>query len=132
MCSCASTHRGRRPTVDKIRVERFRADEALRAGVPNRDVVRQLPPMQREIEDRFEKTLKAAEEGWDEGKPAQGLLIEGDFGTGKSHWLEYLDHLALENNWICSRIVLNKETPLYDLLKVYRAAVESARAPDKV
>ncbi len=70
-----------------------RAVEALRAGVPNRDVVRQLPPMQRDIEERFSALLTATEAGWTEEKQAPGLLIEGDFGTGKSHWLEYLRHL---------------------------------------
>jgi hypothetical protein len=106
--------------------------EALRAGVPNRDVVRQLPPMQPAIEQRFETLLGATEEGGADGKQAPGLLVEGDFGTGKSHWMEYFRHLALENNFVCSSIVLNKETPLYDLVKVYRACVESAAAPGKV
>jgi len=108
-----------------------RAIEALRAGVPNRDVVRQLPPEQKNIEEQFDALLHATEAGWAEDKQAPGLLLEGDFGTGKSHWLEYLRHLALEQHFVCSTIVLNKETPLHDLTKIYRAAVESAVAPGK-
>ena len=38
-------------------VDRLRAMEALRAGVPNRDVVRQLRPHQEEIEDRFQTRI---------------------------------------------------------------------------
>lgn len=113
-------------------VNQRRAIEALRAGVPNRDVVRHLPPMQRDLEERFDALLHATEAGWAEEKQAPGLLIEGDFGTGKSHWLEYMRHLALEQGFICSTVVLNKETPLHDLSKVYRASVESAVAPEKI
>jgi len=118
--------------VQKERVDHLRAVEALRAGVPNRDVVRQLPPLQEEIEKRFQALLEATDAGWMEEKQVPGLLLEGDFGTGKSHWLEYFEHLALENNFICSRIVVNKERPLYDLAKVCRACVEAAVAPGKI
>jgi len=86
-----------------------------------------MPPHQTEVQDHFESLLKST---FDDGKPT-GLLLAGDFGTGKSHWLERLEHLAREQNFICSRIVLNKETPLHDLKKLYRAAVEAAHAPHK-
>ena len=115
----------------KERVDQLRAVEALRAGVPNRDVVRQLPPLQEEIEDRFQKLLEATDAGWMEEKQAPGLLLEGDFGTGKSHWLEYFQHVALHNNFVCSTVVINKETPLYDLAKVVRACVQAAVAPGR-
>ena len=113
-------------------VNRRRAIEALRAGVPNRDVVRMLPPEQRDLDERFQALLSGAEHGWDEQKQASGLLLEGDFGTGKSHWLEYFRHLALESHFVVSTVVLNKETPLHDLAKIFRACVESAVIPGKV
>jgi hypothetical protein len=113
-------------------VDQLRAVEALRAGVPNRDVVRQLPPLQADLEERFQRLLDAAETGWEEELQPPGLLLEGDFGTGKSHWLEYFQHLALENEFVCSTVVVNKETPLYDLGKLYRACVEAAVAPGKI
>src|SRR5262249_26123948 len=50
-------------------------------------------------------------------------------GSGKSHLLEYLQHRALSANFVCSRVVISKETPLYDPGKVYRAAVASAVVP---
>ncbi|HEY3266204.1 MAG TPA: BREX system ATP-binding domain-containing protein [Armatimonadota bacterium] len=113
-------------------VERLRAIEALRAGVPNRDVVRLLPPVQRNLEDRFGSLLDATEAGWEGSKQPPGFLIEGDFGSGKSHWLEFLRHTGLERNFVCSTVTLNKETPLYDISKLYRACVGSAAAPDRV
>lgn len=113
-------------------IERRRAIEALRAGVPNRDVVRLLPPDQRSLDEKFQALLADAERGFEEGKQPQGLLLEGDFGTGKSHWLEYFRHLALENHFVCSTVVLNKETPLSALSKVFRACVDAAVIPGKI
>jgi hypothetical protein len=118
-------------SMDRDSVNKLRAIEALRAGVPNRDVVRELPPVQADVEDRFDALLEVTGLSEEDQKPLPGLLLEGDFGTGKSHWLEYFRHLALDANFICSTVVLNKETPLYDLNKVYRACVEAAVAPDR-
>ncbi len=81
-----------------VNLNQRRAVEALRAGVPNRDVVRQLKPMQPELESRFAALLQETQENWGTERQAEGLLIEGGFGTGKSHCMEYLRHLALENN----------------------------------
>jgi P-loop Domain of unknown function (DUF2791) len=112
-------------------VQSWRAIEALRAGVPNRDAVQGLGSSQSEIEDRFRKQLAAVKEGFSQGTAAEGTLIAGDFGSGKSHLLEYLQHIALENNFVCSKVVVSKETPLYDPAKVYNSAIQSARVPDR-
>ncbi|MDD3925954.1 MAG: DUF2791 family P-loop domain-containing protein [bacterium] len=110
-------------------IQSRRAVEALRAGVPNRDAVRFLEPSQPELIDAFDRAMDEALFSWEEDEQVKGLLLQGDFGSGKSHLLEYYRHQALENNFVCSRVVLNKETPLFDLDKVYRACVESAEAP---
>ena len=106
-------------------VHQLRAIEALRAGVPNRDVVRAFPPSQKDVESRWQTALERA----GEGEVAPGVLLEGDFGTGKSHWLAWLRHEALDANFVVSSIVLNKETPLHDLGKLLRAGVEGATLP---
>ena len=62
---------------------------------------------------------------------APGLLIAGDFGSGKSHLLEHLHHLALEQNFVSSKVVISKETPLYDPVKLYRAAIDAAVVPNR-
>lgn len=118
--------------MNRETIERRRAIEALRAGVPNQDVVRLLPPDQRNLDEKFQVLLADTEGGVDDDKQPQGLLLEGDFGTGKSHWLEYFRHLALENHFVCSTVVLNKETPLSALSKVFRACVETATIPGKI
>ena len=113
------------------RVQQRRAIEALRAGVPNRDAVRALGSAQPHIEERFVKLLQDARDGVASGVQASGWLIAGDFGAGKSHLLEYLQHVALEENFVSSKVVVSKETPLHDPAKLYRAAVEAAVVPDK-
>jgi len=98
-----------------------RAVEALRSGVPNRDAVAVLGSGQTDIEDRFVSLLRDVEAG----SPA-GLLVGGGFGAGKSHVLEHLARLALEEGFAVSRVVISKETPLYDPVKVFLAAAETA------
>ena len=41
-----------------------------------------------------------------------GMLIGGGFGTGKSHVLEHLAHVALSEGFVVSKVVISKETPL--------------------
>lgn len=98
-----------------------RAVEALRAGVPNRDAVAALGSGQSAIEDRFHALCEAAA-----GGTAGGLLLGGGFGAGKSHLLEHLARFALDAGFTVSRVMVSKETPLHDPVKVFRAAVETA------
>ena len=113
------------------KVRQRRAIEALRAGVPNRDVVVALGCTQPEIENKFISYLKEIKATADDSSQSRGLLIQGGFGTGKSHLLEYLMHLALEAHMVCSKIVISKETPLYDPAKLFRAAVKTAIIPER-
>ena len=59
------------------------------------------------------------------------MLVSGDFGTGKSHLLTHLEHVALSQGFVCSKVAISKETPLYDLGKVFKSAVENGRMPDR-
>lgn len=108
-----------------------RAIEALRAGVPNRDAVGLLGSAQPQIEERFQQHLAAIQASISQGTQAPGLLIAGDFGAGKSHLLEYCEHLALEQRFVCSKIVISKETPLFDPAKLYRVALHALVVPDR-
>ena len=112
-------------------VKHRRAIEALRSGVPNRDAVLALGCTQPEIEKMFRQQLESAKQSVVDGSKTYGMLVEGGFGAGKSHLLEYLQHLALEQNFICSKVVISKETPLYDPVKLYRAAAEAAIVPKR-
>lgn len=118
-------------TDEQDKVAHRRAIEALRAGVPNSDVVVALGCTQPEIEEKFKGYLQEIKASSHDSSLSRGLLIQGGFGTGKSHLLEYLMHLALEAQFVCSKIVISKETPLYDPVKLFRTAVKAARIPEK-
>ncbi len=108
-----------------------RAIEALRSGVPSQAAVRLLGSAQPHVEERFWRQLQEAGEDLPKGMQTPGLLVAGDFGSGKSHLLGYLQYLALQQGFVCSKVVISKETPLYDPTKLYRAALQSAVVPGK-
>lgn len=106
-----------------------RALEALRNGVPNGEAVRMLGCNQPQAEARFADLLaRAADE---ENTSALGMLVSGDFGSGKSHLLTHLERQALAEGFVCSRVAVSKETPLYDLGKVFKSAMDNGLMPDR-
>ena len=112
-------------------VSHQRAMEALRSGVPNRDVVKVLGSHQPEIEGKFRRLLQQMETQAPQGMATKGLVIEGGFGSGKSHLLKALQYVALEHNFVCSPIVISKETPFYNVATLFRAAITDALVPGK-
>lgn len=108
-----------------------RAVEALRSGVPNRAAVETLGCRQPKAQAAFDELLAGAEDARIPSAQVQGMLVSGDFGAGKSHLLVHLEQQALARGFVCSRVAVSKETPLYDLGKVFRSAVDSARLPDR-
>ena len=113
------------------RVSAQRATEALRNGVPNADAVRALGCEQSRALMAFDEQLQRLESQAG-GAPSlvPGTLLAGGFGTGKSHTLAWMEQEALKKNFIVSRVVLSKETPLHAPAKVFEAAVREARLPD--
>jgi hypothetical protein len=103
------------------------AIEALRAGVPNPFSVRALGCDQPRIEVEFVEQLESAASA----EPVEGLLIKGDFGTGKSHSLEFLREIALEQKFVVSRVYVNKETPLHDPAKLFQGAADNISLPSR-
>ncbi len=108
-----------------------RALEALRSGVPNRDAVRILGCNQPRAEGRFNELLTKAVDADDPPDGALGMLVSGDFGAGKSHLLTHLEQQALSRGFVCSKVAISKETPLYDLGKVFKSAVENGQMPER-
>ena len=115
--------------TDRLSIECRRALESLRNGVPNRDAVRALGSNQTEAERIFLEKLASVAESSKDGKQVPGLLIAGGFGAGKSHLLDYFKHLAVEKNFVCSRVVISKETSLFDPTKMFLAAIDGALIP---
>ena len=112
-------------------VQHQRVIESLRAGVPSPGAVKALGCPQPTVKSKFQQMLLDAEASIHKGWTTKGLLIEGGFGTGKSHLLESLRHMALESRFVCSKVVISKETPLYSPALMFRAAVGAADIPQK-
>ena len=104
-----------------------RSIESLRSGVPNAHSVQALGIEEPEIMRAFEERLEALTRR--EG-PISGFLIEGDFGTGKSHILRYLENLSSKRKLATSSVTVSKETPLGDLASVFRSAILNLTYPD--
>lgn len=109
-----------------------RALEALRNGVPNNDAVKDLGCHQPEAERRFQAMLTRIVDGDPPPANALGMLVSGEFGDGKSHLVTHLEQQALSRGFVCSKVTISKETPLYDLGKVFKSAVDHGRVPDRV
>ncbi len=111
------------------RLKNRRALEALRNGVPSGDAVAVLGSNQPDVEREFNTLLTRASDQTNPPDSSVGMLVAGDFGAGKSHLLGYLETQALAQNFVCSRVVISKETPLFDMDKVFKSAIENAQAP---
>lgn len=103
--------------------------EALRNGVPNKQAVELLGSNQARAQERFSELLDQAADWDNPPEGGLGMLVSGDFGTGKSHLLAHLEHEALERGFVCSRVAISKETPLFNLGKVFKSAIDYARIP---
>jgi hypothetical protein len=118
--------------VVNAKVSARRAIEALRAGVPSRDAVSALGCSAQEAVRVFDARLGELHDSIANGAQPRGMLVAAEFGGGKSHVLEYLSHRARQENFAVSKVVISKETQLFDPLKVYRAAVDSLALPQEV
>jgi P-loop Domain of unknown function (DUF2791) len=118
--------------VEAAALAERRSIEALRAGVPNGSAVRELGTDQKAIEAKFLDALSQVASERSAGRQLQGFMVQGEFGTGKSHLLQWLQHVSLEAGFVCSKVVIGKETPLGDLHKLFRAATEALTLPDRL
>ena len=109
-----------------------RAFEALRAGVPNRDAVLALGFDADELLRTFTERLSEVSDSIEVEAQPKGLLIAAEFGGGKSHAIEFLGHKALDANFAVSKVIISKETQLFDLHRVFSAAVDSLRVRDRI
>jgi len=124
----ASIHR----EYDSVILRNRRALEAVRNGVPNKEAVEVLGVNQPNLEMEFEKLLNSIS-GPSDGvvTSGKGLTVAGAFGVGKSHILQHFENEALGKHFVCSRISINKQSPLYDLGTLFRNAIDNAQIPGR-
>lgn len=118
------------PEPERLRARR--AVEALRAGVPSSAAVDLLGTGHVALEESFHALLRDADAAASHDGQTAGLLLRGEFGTGKSHLLTTFEHLALAEGFCVSRVVISKETPLHDPAKLLASAAEAIRSPGEV
>ena len=111
-----------RPVTPRTRDEAFKARqivEALRFGIAPMDAVERITfGRDREIAG-FRRWLDE-EDGV--------LLLEGEYGVGKTHLLEHLSMLALRENFAVSRVSVDAAETTFDKPKqVYRSIIENLR-----
>jgi hypothetical protein len=117
-------------SVEMPFVEERVAIEALRAGVPNRAAIRLLRTSEGKLSERFSERLNECRAGLRSGRVVEGEIVAGGFGTGKSHLLGFLADQALRENFIVSPVAISKETPLFDLERLFAAAIRNAIVPE--
>jgi hypothetical protein len=105
------------------------AIEALRAGVPNRAAIRLLGERDGALVNSFLDSLVRCTQNLDQSRQAEGTLVWGGFGAGKSHLLGYMRELALERNFVVSLVPVSKETPMFDPARLFAAAIRTAEVP---
>jgi hypothetical protein len=105
-----------------------RAIESLRSGVPSAAAVEALGWHNSSHSRRFENLLAQVDKS---GSLPGGLILKGDFGTGKSHLLQYLEHIGLSNNFVVSKVVISKETQLFNTNSVMSTAIRDAKIPGR-
>ena len=71
--------------ANALRLKNRRALEALRNGVPNGDAVAVLGANQPAVEREFNALLSRVSSESDMPDSSLGMLVTGDFGSGKSH-----------------------------------------------
>jgi hypothetical protein len=97
--------------------------EAFRLGiVPHQDI--EYFTFGRGFElSELEGGLKRLKEG-----KGDVYLIEGGYGSGKTHLLEYLHHLSVRQGFVTTYCELSvQETPLYRPKRIYRELVHNLR-----
>lgn len=99
--------------------------EAIRMGVVPCDRVREFTCGR----ERERRTLQ----NWLNREDGGAIVIQGEYGTGKTHLLEYLARLGEEAGWAVMRCVLDpEESPPHNPFRVYRALVQNCRGPDGI
>jgi hypothetical protein len=105
------------------------AVEALRAGVPNTTAIRLLSEEGDAWSTRFVEQLRTIAKAAGDPPIIEGQIVFGGFGTGKSHLLGYLAENAQNQNFIVSAVSVSKETPLFNLERVFATAIRNAIVP---
>lgn len=99
--------------------------EALRSGIPSRDVGAYFadarPQIMRRIQGKMEQVCASGS--------SDGMIFTGRYGEGKTHLLNTVLSMASAENMVVSFVPLGKETPLDKLHIVYPKVIANTYLP---
>lgn len=111
--------------ADVTEAQALHAIEALRLGVVPRHLIESYTVGRSAEVKMVHEDLGATTEG------GAFRVVMGDYGTGKTHHLEFVEAVALSRNYLTARITLDaRETPPSMPKRVYREVVKALRYPD--
>ncbi|MDD4334919.1 MAG: DUF2791 family P-loop domain-containing protein [Desulfotomaculaceae bacterium] len=99
--------------------------EYLRSGVSSRSLSAIFSYGREAACERVERELESVRQ--DGG--AHSLVVKGNFGNGKTHFLNIIAHKAEEMNFAISFVPLSKETPFDKMDRLYRRAATGLCLP---
>ena len=102
-----------------------RVIEALRTGVPIRDVIDLLGSGQPQLERQFNDLLASKRKG--SSTSPNGFIFFGGFGTGKSHVLEAFTKIAIDSNFVVSRATISNTLKLGSPTDVIKSLVANTQ-----
>lgn len=102
--------------------------EALRSGVPSRDVGAYFSSSRGELLDSIADDIAAvAESGHSNGR-----IILGNYGEGKTHLLNTVASMAMAQGMAVSMLPLSKEAPANNLQTIYQKLIGNTFLPGQV
>lgn len=102
--------------------------ESLRAGIPTRVSIRELPDLRPELTTKIIRDLEQLATG--NKQKQKGRFIWGGYGQGKTHELTNIEYKALEMGFAVSRVTLSRELSGQHMLRLYAKLASSIRTPD--
>ncbi len=115
-----SKHKAYERQIPQDQFTARKAIEALRLGIVPHDSIETFTIGR-------DKEIKQLTKWFDNSK-AGSLFIRGEYGSGKSHLLEYIQSWALKNNWATSTVEIGlEENPFYKPYQIYREIIRSFR-----
>jgi len=98
--------------------------EHLRSGVPLPVSAAPLQAGRGRLAERAEAALDATEQ-----RGSRALVVQANYGDGKTHAMRLIWHLAAKRRFLVSEVTLTRETPLDRLDRVYPKLIAETYLP---
>ncbi len=104
--------------INQQMLDARRIIEALRLGISPNDFIEKFTFGRKKETEYINNWLNNSNKG--------SLIISGEYGVGKSHFLEYIKLVAINNNWAVSLVEFdNNELPLHKPKAIYERIIKS-------